>query len=493
MLPPGPGGRNGQGASAQGMELGFFKSLGALSLARLVTTLSQFAVLPVVARLLSVEDFAVMALAMSVVIFTNILSDAGLSRSLVRRRVFDRGEWSSVFWALALLGLVLSGFVALAAPAFARFYGTPALVPVLFALASVPFLQALTAVPNSRLEHSQRFSAIALVHVVAALAGLAAALVLAAMGAGVWALVAQQMVLAAVTFAGMIVAAGWLPLLRLRTRDLDGHMGFGANTVAVSFLFTLQQQAPVLVIGKVLSDQALGLYSMTERFVRLPMVGVMGPVSQVIYVRMARVQDDPARMAAYYVAITRLLAVALIPPIAMLGIGGEAIFAIVLSEKWSAVGALFLLAVPAVAIQSTTSALGSLFMASDRTGLRTRMVWERTAISIFVLAVTVPFGLEAVLIGRSVLAVVYLPRFWAWGRRCAPIDVGAAARALALPAGVSCIAMGLHVVATAQVGLGDAMQMALAMVGAAVAVLISAALTLSPLRDALRLLRDERR
>ena len=86
----------------------FFASVGALTASRVVLVVSQIAILPVIARFLTAADFGAFALAMSVVIFSQILSDAGLGRSLIRQPEVDELEWSSVFWLLAGVGAALS-------------------------------------------------------------------------------------------------------------------------------------------------------------------------------------------------------------------------------------------------------------------------------------------------------------------------------------------------------------------------------------------------
>ena len=95
---------------------GFFVNVGSLVFARAFLAVSQILVLPILARHLTVEEFAVMALAMTVVIFAGVMSDAGLGRSLIRSPTFSQAEWSTVFWLLVGVGLLLALGIAAAAP-----------------------------------------------------------------------------------------------------------------------------------------------------------------------------------------------------------------------------------------------------------------------------------------------------------------------------------------------------------------------------------------
>lgn len=120
---------------------GFFVNVGSLVVARGFLAVSQILVLPILARFLSVEDFALMALAMTVVIFTSVLSDAGLGRSLIRARDFDQREWSSVFWLLVGVGALLCAAILAIAPLWAWYFEEPAVVGLMAVLSVVPFCQ----------------------------------------------------------------------------------------------------------------------------------------------------------------------------------------------------------------------------------------------------------------------------------------------------------------------------------------------------------------
>ncbi|MEM6549712.1 MAG: lipopolysaccharide biosynthesis protein [Pseudomonadota bacterium] len=447
----------------------FMLSVGWLTLARASLAISQVVVLPLFARLLEVEDFALMAIAMTVVIFTNILSDAGLGRSLIRSTGYDVEEWSSVFWFLAAFGLGLAAVVTAMAPLLAWVYGRDALFGMVAILATVPLLNAISAVPSAELERRERFGAIARVQMAATLGALTLAIAMAFLDYGVWALVAQQVAIAVITLVGLTALSRFRPGMGFARHHLREHLRFGTDTVAVSFLYTVQRQLPVLAMGRVLGETPLGLYAMNERVMRLPSFGIAGPVGRVVYVRMARAKDDPQKLADLYAAATRLLALIVIPPMAMLAVSAEASFAVALSDKWRDIGLIFALTAPAVAVETAVSGMGNLFMATGQTGLRVRMAAERALIALAMVLAAIPFGIAAVAFARSAFTVGYLARFWGWGRRCAPLDLRALTLGLLVPTAVTAPFALAHWILSGAYGLSDLQQLGLAMVGALVA------------------------
>ncbi|MEO1457677.1 MAG: oligosaccharide flippase family protein, partial [Pseudomonadota bacterium] len=153
-----------------GSARGFFRSVGSLISARVFLVLAQFIALPVIARHLAVEDFAIMAMAMSVVIFGSMLSDAGLGQSLIRSKSEDPAEWSSAFWLLVAVGCGLAALIIAISPVWAWFFDTEELIAVMAALSLIPLCQALAAAPNAEMERREQYSTIAAIQMVTTVA-----------------------------------------------------------------------------------------------------------------------------------------------------------------------------------------------------------------------------------------------------------------------------------------------------------------------------------
>ncbi|MEM7643907.1 MAG: oligosaccharide flippase family protein [Pseudomonadota bacterium] len=403
------------------MSKTFLINVGSLSASRLFLALSQILVLPVVARFLSPDDFGDMALAMGIVVFAQLLSDAGLGRSLIRQPTMDPKEWSAVFWLLAAVGVGLTVLLTALAPLWAALFDRPRMLALVPVLASVVLLNALAAVPIARLEKDGQFPAVAWIRTAAGLGGIVAILSLAAAGAGVWALVGQQIALAAIQTGLAAAVTRFRPQAPRDFPPLGHHIRFASDNVGTSLLFTGQTQAPILLLGYVLGAAPLGLFAVAQRFLTLPRTGLAGPVAQVVYVRMAAAQADPAEVARIYVASCRLLAFAAIPPIFVLAGAGFGLFPLLLSETWTGVAMVFALAAPGIAIEVATSSAGVMFQAMDQTRLRLRMAFERMVLRTLAVAVAVPFGLNATALALSLFALAYTPRYLAFAARIAPV------------------------------------------------------------------------
>ncbi|MCL6285634.1 oligosaccharide flippase family protein [Ruegeria sp. 2012CJ41-6] len=420
----------------------FLASAGALSGARLLTALSQLLVLPIIARYLTAEEFGLVALAMTLVLFAQLFSDAGLSRSLIRQEQYHPEEWSAVFWLLFGIGLGLALIALAIAPVWAWVFEAPELFGMVAALSVTPMFLSLAAVPNARLERENRFGTLALIRAGAALAGMMAAAALALAGAGVWAMVVQQILLTVIQCGAGLAFSGFRPMLPRWQSQLSNHLIFARDSLGASLLQTTQRQVPMMLIGHHLGPASLGLFSMTSRLLNQPSMALSGPMAQVVYVRMAAAQGDDGQLGALYVGSIRLLALAIFPPMAVLAGAGGDLFALLLSEPWRKVGFLFALAAPGFALEAAVATAGVMFQAVGRTGLRLRMIVERTVLRLVTLALAVPFGIEAVALAITLFVFAYTPRYWAFAHRAVPFDRRAALSALGMTTGISVVTWG---------------------------------------------------
>ncbi|MEL7182054.1 MAG: oligosaccharide flippase family protein [Pseudomonadota bacterium] len=404
---------------------GFFVNVGSLVSARAFLALSQIFVLPIVARYVSIEDFAVMALAMTVVIFCQVLSDAGLGRSLIRSKGYDLTEWSTVFWFLVGVGLALAAITIALSFVWAWFFDLPLLVPVMSTLAVVPLCQSISAAPNAEIERRENYTGIARIQMTTTVVSLGLAVGLALLGFGIWALVAQQVALAAVRLLGIWRLSNFHAMRAFSAPRLKPHLKFAKDSLSVSAILALAEQGVVMLIGKLLGNIQLGLFSMSQRFSRLPQFGLAGPMSTVVYVRMAKAQDDDARLIALYLASVRLLGFAILPAMATIAIAGEAIFTVFLSADWAPVAPVFALSIGGLALEAVALVcLTCLFRAKGRTELNVRLALDSAGLRLALVLGGCLISLEAVALALALWGLLIVPRGWALARRVVPLNMG---------------------------------------------------------------------
>src|SRR5580765_2177982 len=148
----------------------------------------------VMARLLTPEDFGLVAMVVSLTAFVSSFQDFGLPMATVHREQLDHRDVSALFWVTLKLNLLLALFMVLMAPVLAWFYGDSRLTAATLVMTTSIFGLALTSQHQSLLIRQMRFGTLTLIENGSLVAGLSVGIVAALLGAGYWALVYQSVV-----------------------------------------------------------------------------------------------------------------------------------------------------------------------------------------------------------------------------------------------------------------------------------------------------------
>lgn len=303
------------------------------SLAKLGGQALSWSITLVVFRLLAPQDYGLMALGTVLIAIVAGIAEFGLGASLIQAPSLDRRELAQVAGALAALNTLCAVIVFAGAPAFAGLLGDSRLTLVIRALSLQFLLSAIDAVPQSLAARQMKFKLIAGIDLACTFAGCLATLLLALWGARVWALILGNLVSAALRTV-LYVSLGTFVLPSFGWRNITAHVRFGGTVTLARLLWQLTYQSDVLIAGRLLTAEAVGLYSVSLHLANLPMNKVMGMINQLAFPAVARLQLELPRMRERLLASLRLLTLAAIP--ALWGISATApeFVDVVLGDRW---------------------------------------------------------------------------------------------------------------------------------------------------------------
>ena len=153
--------------------------------ANLVISLGVTAVL---ARLLSPEQFGVIAVAMVIIAFFNLIADIGLFPAVIQYKNLTKDELGNLFSISCYLGFILALILVLIAPLIAGYYGQPLLRNIIRLLAIGLFFTASSVVPNALFYRERMFKFIAIRSFIIQIVLGAVSISAAFYGAGIYAL-----------------------------------------------------------------------------------------------------------------------------------------------------------------------------------------------------------------------------------------------------------------------------------------------------------------
>ena len=256
----------------------------------------QVVVQIVMARLLAPEQFGALAVMLVFVNLGNVVVLSGLNTALIQAPEADDADFSTVFWMCLAVSGALYAAIFLSAPSVASFYGMPGIVWPLRALGLLLVVNAYNSVQVAKATRGFQMRKVFRATMTSVAASAAAGIGSALAGAGLWALVAQQLVYQLVNCAVLALQVDWRPRAVFRADRARELFGFGWRLLASGLLDQGYQSLADLVVGKRFSPAQLGLVSQGKKYPQA--VGMMldGAIQPVMLSAVSRMQDDPARV-----------------------------------------------------------------------------------------------------------------------------------------------------------------------------------------------------
>ena len=374
-------------------------SRGALALtgASAIRLIVQFAMLPVLARLIGPSEYGLIALAMPFILLANVLSDGGMGYALGRQQNATRQQESSVFWLSGAIGLTLASACALAAWPMGALLNQPRLPLLIVALSPILLMNSLTAVSNGRIIRERRFGAFAAGDLISTAAGAATAFAAALAGWGAWALVAQQLALWICKMVWVVWKGGVSIQLHYRFEEARDLLTFGVHTIGATLADFVSRNLDSLIVGGVLGTTVLGYYAMAYQVVRVPDMLISGPLYLYIFTAVARADADPSRSDIHALAAAglRLGSATLAPLFLGLALIADLAVALVLGEAWRGAVAPMRWLAAAGFFFCMCSIMATTLVGLGRAGLRLKLSLLLGILTLGAVALTVSQGLTA--------------------------------------------------------------------------------------------------
>jgi PST family polysaccharide transporter len=300
------------------------------------TRLTSLAAVVVLAHLLRPADFGLVAYTMVFLAFATIFQDQGLGQALVQRQEIDREHVDTAFWMAVLSGSLLTGLTCLAAPALADLTDEPRLRGLLQVLSLTLVLGSLSSVPAALLQRDLRVRPLAVVSTVCSALAAGVAIVLAAMGAGVWALVAQSLIAPALIAPALAVASAFRPRPTVSWTHFRQLVGYGGHMVVLDLLNFVNRRGDDLLVGVFLGPVALGYYTLAYRLLLLMTDLLVSTVSTIMLPVVGRLQVDLARTRQAFYKVTQLGSAVAFPGFCFVLVAASPVVAVVYGGQWHA-------------------------------------------------------------------------------------------------------------------------------------------------------------
>lgn len=323
----------------------------------------------VLARLLSPEDFGVVALITVFTTFFTMLSDVGIAPAIVQHKQLTENDLSSIFSFSIIVGLFLALLFYLSSTLIATFYNNLSIIPLIRLLSLSVLFSALKAVPSALLLKELRFKSIGLATVSVQVLSGCMAIILAQKGYSYYALVYKSIFDALSTLLIFFCMAPLKFKFALDTSAIKKIMRFSSYQFLFNFINYFSRNADNLLIGKFLGPSALGYYDKSYRLMSMPVQNLTNVITPVLHPVLSEFEKDRNKIYFAYLKLVKLLATIGFPLSVFLFIASKEIVFILYGPGWENSVPAFKVLALSVGVQMLLSSTGSIFQALNRTDL----------------------------------------------------------------------------------------------------------------------------
>lgn len=359
----------------------------------------QFILSIIIARLVSPSDYGLIAMLTIFLSIAQSVIDSGFSNALIHKKNRTDVDYSTVFYFNIGISILIYLLFWHSSPFIASFYNEPLLTDVA-RYASLNFIiSAFAIVQRTQLTILLDFKAQAKITLVAVTCGGVIGVYIAWGGYGVWALVFQSLVTNFLTTLLLWCNAHWKPLLVFSTQSFKQLFVFGSRLLLTGLLATIYNNLYSLVIGKYFNSQSLGYYNRMNTLASFPSSNITSIIARAVYPVQCDMQDDNIALKTNFLQLLKTSSFVIFPLMLGMAALSKPLIYVLLSEKWLPASHLLTIISFALMWNHIMFLNWQLLAVKGRSDLSFKSEIYKKIISVIILCITIPLGIEAMCIG----------------------------------------------------------------------------------------------
>ncbi len=301
---------------------------------RLGTRVVDFALLLILARMLTPADFGIVAVAMTLIQITEAVFELPVGQVLVRAEHITRPMLNTAFTLGAIRGAALAGVLTTLSWPFAGFYGDQRLAPLICFLSLAPALRGLVSPKMAVFAQSMDFRRDVAIEMGGKACAIAVSGVCAVITHSYWAIALGTVTTPAAMAILSYILAPFSPRLSLAERkNFLGYLGW---TTAAQAVAAINWKMDGLVLGRFVSHAQLGTFSLASDLSYLPEQAVVKPVVRPLLSAFSLIRNDASRLAQAYLKSANMILTVGLPIMIGLSVLAEPAVRLALGPKWQA-------------------------------------------------------------------------------------------------------------------------------------------------------------
>ena len=336
----------------------------------------------ILARLLVPDEFGLMAIVLAAAVALEAFNEVGVKQSVIHNKKGAGEEYLNVaWWFQAIRGLALFLVAFLAAPLISSFYENPRLLPLL----RVAFVGiALNGMISPRvyvLEKEIRFGKWVFLYQGSGLVGTLVSLGIALFAVrSVWALIIGFLAEAVFRCLLSFVLCPFLPRVHIDRESLTEVLKYARRMLGVPILGMIAFEMDVLVLGKVVAAELLGMYWLGRQLTLQLNALYSKVIHPILLPAFAEKQENRDSLCKVLTTVSIWTAVLGIPITTFLVVCADSVLSVVYVSKYGAVAIPFGLLSVYVFLLINECILAQAYLAIGKPQVHRRFILIRTGL-----------------------------------------------------------------------------------------------------------------
>ena len=345
----------------------------------------------ILARILSPDDYGIVALATVFSGFFNLFTSMGIGPAIVQNQELSDNDIANIFGFTFWMGLVLAGIFFFSAIWIAEFYKNNLLIPICQWLSLQIFLCSLCIVPEALLSRQKLFKYIAKRNLLFQIFAGVVSIILAFKGLGVYTLLISPL------FTGLmnLVVNEYKVKQKINIFFSIAPLKKIFNFSVFQYLFNIinffGNNFGSMVIGKVMSVASIGFYNKAASLISLPVSNISGVITPVLFPYLVDYQNNTEKIFSVSHRLNLLLVTFAFPISAFLYMCSREIVLILYGPQWTTVISCFAILSIVAAMQISSVSTSAVLQALGKTNILFFLGFMNTIISLIGLVVAVTF------------------------------------------------------------------------------------------------------
>lgn len=362
----------------------------------------------ILVRLLSPADFGLVAMATVVLQLLASVSELSVDTPLIQRSEIDRDDLDSAWSLEIVIGILQGAVVAASAPLIADFFGDARLAPIIYAISGIALVKKCKNIGIVMFQREMTFDKEFLLMAAQRLVSFTVTITIAVIWRTYWALVAGMFANSLTTLVLSYVMHPYRP--KWSTKRWGAIVRFSRWLLLNNILDFLRHRLPDIVIGRLISASAVGIFSISYEIASLPQTELVAPINRAALPGYSRLQASPSQLNSTYLDVTALVALVAAPVTLGLAAISAPLVAVVLGSKWTAAAPLIHWVALAIAVGAIFTNIGPILVAVGKPHLLSSILTIRSVMFIpLVVIAAMRFGLTGVAASYLIVSLIMFP------------------------------------------------------------------------------------